>query len=72
MGWFGLLKLLLSAAYEVAKFVNARQLMAAGEAKATAKALVEIGKRLEISDQITAEIEAMTDKDLDDAWEKEP
>ena len=67
MGWFGLLKLLLSAAYEVAKFVNSRQLMAAGEARATAKALVEIGKRLEIGDQIRAEVEAMSDEDIDAA-----
>ena len=67
MGWFGLLKLLLSAAYEVAKFVNSRQLMAAGEARATAKALVEIGKRLEIGDQIRAEVEVMTDEDIDAA-----
>lgn len=67
MAWFGLLRLLLSAAYEVAKFVNSRQLMAAGEARATAKALVEIGKRLEIGDQIRAEVEAMTDEDIDAA-----
>lgn len=67
MAWLGLLKLLLSAAYEVAKFVNSRQLMAAGEARATAKALVAIGQRLEIGDQIRAEVESWSDSDIDAA-----
>jgi hypothetical protein len=67
MAWLGLFRLLLSAAYEVAKFVNSRQLMAAGEARATAKALVEIGQRLEIGDQLRAEVEAMSDDDIDAA-----
>ena len=67
MGWLSLLKIVLSLANSLANIVREKQLMDAGEAKATAKALTEIAKRLKIGREVTAQIEAMSDSDIDDA-----
>ena len=72
MGWLTLLRLLLSITDKVAGYIREQNLLNAGEARATARAMAEISRRLDISDQITAEIEAMTAEQRADAWEKEP
>jgi len=67
MGWLGLLKIVLSLANSLAGIVREKQLMDAGEAKATAKALTEIVKRLDVGKDVAAQIEAMSNDDLDAA-----
>ena len=67
MSWLSLLRLVLSLANSLAGIVREKQLMDAGEAQATAKALAEIAGRLKIGDQVGAEVAAMSDIDLDAA-----
>lgn len=65
--WLGVLKAVLSLANGIADIVREKRLMDAGEAKALARNLSELAKRLEIGAAVTAEIEAMTDTEIDDA-----
>lgn len=65
--WLSLFRAVLALANGIASIVREKQLMDAGEATATAKALTEIAKRLEIGEAVRAEIEAMTDAEIDDA-----
>jgi hypothetical protein len=58
---------MLSLANAIAGIVREKQLMDAGEAKATAKALAEISGRLAIGNEVTAAIESLTDSELDEA-----
>ena len=64
--WLGVLKALLALANGIADIVRERQLMQAGEDRAMAKQLTAIAQRLEISDAIRAEVEAMSEGDLDE------
>lgn len=67
IGWFGLLKVLISLALSIADTIREKQLMDAGEAKATAKSLVALASRLQIGNELLVEIEAMSDDEIDDA-----
>lgn len=67
MGWLALLRIVLSLANSLASIIREKQLMDAGEAKATAKALTEIVKRLDVGKDVAAQIEAMGDEELDAA-----
>lgn len=55
----------LALAHIVASYLRERQLMDAGEAKATAKSLAALSQRLGISNAVVAEVEALSDADLD-------
>lgn len=65
MAWLTALRTLLSLALAIASIVRSRQLMAAGEAKATARSLAVIAERLGIADKLRAEVEALSDSELD-------
>lgn len=65
MTWLTILRLLLSLANSVAAVVREKQLMDAGEAKATARSLAVIAERLGIADKLRAEVEALSDSELD-------
>jgi len=63
--WLTILRLLLSVADKIADIVRASQLMTAGEAKEVAKQLTGIAERLRITDEIRANVAALTDDELD-------
>jgi hypothetical protein len=65
MSWLPLLRLVLQLATAIAGIVRSKQLMDAGEAKITAKNLAALSGRLGIADQVKAEVEALSDADLD-------
>lgn len=65
MTWITILRLLLSLANSIAAVVREKQLLDAGEAKATAKSLAVIADRLGIADKLRAEVEALSDSELD-------
>lgn len=65
MGWLSLLRTLLSLALAIASIVRSKQLMDAGEAKAAARSLAVIADRLGIADKLRAEVEALSDSELD-------
>ena len=65
MTWLTILRLLLSVADKIADIVRASQLMTAGEAKEVAKQLTGIAERLRITDEIRANVAALTDDELD-------
>jgi hypothetical protein len=67
MSWLGLLQLVLRLGAALADIVRERQLLDAGAAQQAARSLAETARRLEIGDRVTAEIEAMSDNDLDAA-----
>jgi hypothetical protein len=66
MGWITVLRLLLSLLGTVADAVRDRQLLSAGEAKATAKSLAALADRLAIGRAVEAEIAALTDQQARD------
>ena len=63
----GVAKAALQLVLSVSDNIRETQLMEAGEAKATARALTEIAKRLDIGEKVRIEVEAMTDSEIDDA-----
>lgn len=65
MGWLSLLRALLSLANLIGDIIRNKQLMDAGEAKATAKALAVLQLRLGIAKEVEAETAKLTDADLD-------
>jgi hypothetical protein len=67
MTWLTLLRLLLGLADKVADIIRAKQLMDAGEAKATAKQLAGMAERLGISEALDAERDKLTIDQVKDA-----
>jgi hypothetical protein len=65
MSWLAVLKLMLVLADRVARIVQERSLLAAGEDRALAKALAAFAERLWIARQIAAETVVMRDVSLD-------
>ncbi len=65
MGWLSLLRALLSLINYVAEIIRDKQLLDAGEAVATAKSLAVLQSRLGIADQVAAEVDALSDGDVD-------
>lgn len=61
----GFLTLLLRVATIIAGYVREENLMKAGEARAVAKSMAVLSARLRLGREITAEIEAMSEDDLD-------
>lgn len=65
MGWFSVLKVVLAIANAVAGYVREKNLMDAGEAKATAASLAALSARLGIAQQVAEEVARLSDADLD-------
>lgn len=65
MSAIGLLRALLALANGIASFIREENLMKAGEARAVAKSMAVLSARLRLGKEITAEIEAMSEDDLD-------
>lgn len=61
----GILKALLALANGIAGYIREENLMKAGEARAVAKSMAALAGRLNIGREIVAEVEAMSDDDLD-------
>lgn len=66
MNWLGLLRAVLALANYLAQIVRDKQLLDAGEAKATAKSLVELQKRLDIGREVEDEIANLSDQEARD------
>jgi hypothetical protein len=64
MSWLSLLRLVLQLAVAIAGIVRSRQLLGAGEAQELARSLAATQKRLGIAAQVAAEVEALSDEDL--------
>ena len=60
MSWLALLRLLLGIADKVADIIRAQQLLGAGEDRQIAKQLASIAERLQISEALDAERDAMS------------
>lgn len=71
MTWLTVLKLVLTLADKIADVVRAKQLMDAGEAKATAKQLAGMAERLGISEALDAERNAMTVDQIKEALKED-
>lgn len=69
--WLAVLKGVLSIADKVADIVRAKQLMDAGEAKATARSLAGMAERLGISEALDAERNAMSLDQIKDALKED-
>lgn len=67
MSWLEIIKILLSLANTIAKFIQEKQLLDAGEQIAVAKSMAELSRRLDVVEQVRTEIEAMSDDELDAA-----
>ena len=67
MTWLAVIKLLLSIANTIAKFIQEKQLLDAGESIAVAKSMAELSRRLDVVEQVRTEVEAMSDDELDAA-----
>lgn len=65
MNWLAILKLVLVLADRVARIIETRGLIAAGEDRALARSLAAIAGRLGIARQIAAETAALSDAELD-------
>lgn len=65
MTWVSLLTTLLAISRTIADIIREKQLMSAGEAQATAKAIAELSHRLELGRQISKGIEDLSDDDID-------
>jgi hypothetical protein len=65
MNWLAVLRLVLVVADRVARIIQERGLIAAGEDRALAKSLAAIAGRLGIARQIAAETAALGDDALD-------
>lgn len=63
----GVAKAALQLVLSISDNIRETQLLDAGEARATAKALTEIVRRLDIGEAVRAEIEEMTDAEIDAA-----
>lgn len=60
MTWLSILKLVLTIADRLSRMVHDENLMTAGENRYVAKQLAEIQERLRITDQVIAEVNAMS------------
>ena len=65
MNLFAVFRAVLALAGILADIVREKQLMDAGEAKATAKSLAAMAERLGIAKEVAAEVAALSDADLD-------
>lgn len=65
MNWLAILKLVLVLADRVARIVETRGLIAAGEDRALARSLTAIAERLGIARRIAAETAGLSDEALD-------
>lgn len=66
MSTIAIIRLLLGLAGTLADIVREKQLMDAGEARATAKSLALLSQRLKISNEVVEEVAAMSDEELDE------
>jgi Asp-tRNA(Asn)/Glu-tRNA(Gln) amidotransferase C subunit len=67
LSWLTILRLLLSVADKIADVVRAQQLLSAGEDRQIAKQLAGIAERLEISEALDAERNAMSVDQIKDS-----
>lgn len=58
------LKALLGLSLVIAKIIQQKQLLSAGEAVAVAKSMAELSRRLGIQAEVQAETEKMSDEEL--------
>lgn len=65
MTWLKVVLALISLARLIANSINTRNLMEAGEAKATAESLAALSARLGIAQLVAAEVAALSDAELD-------
>jgi hypothetical protein len=65
MGWFALLRTLLSLASTIANIVREKKLMDAGAKAEIGRQLIEVTRSAGITDRVRAEIEAMSDEAID-------
>ncbi len=65
MTWLKVVLVLISLARLIANSINTRNLMEAGEAKATAESLAALSARLGIAQLVAAEVAALSDAELD-------
>ena len=65
MTWLKVVLALISLARIIANSINTRNLMEAGEAKATAESLAALSARLGIAQLVSAEVAALSDAELD-------
>ena len=65
MTWLKVVLALISLARLIANSINTRNLMEAGEAKATAESLAALSARLGIAQLVSAEVAALSDAELD-------
>jgi hypothetical protein len=65
MNLLAVFRAVLSLATILADFVRDKQLMDAGEAKATAKSLAALSQRLGIANQVEAEVAALSNDEID-------
>lgn len=63
----GVAKAALQLVLSISDNIRETKLMDAGEARNVAKQMTELSKRLDIGEQVRAEVEAMTDAELDAA-----
>lgn len=61
----GILRALLALANGIAGYIREENLMKAGEARAVAKSMAALAGRLNLGRDIVAEVEALSDDDLD-------
>lgn len=64
--WLKVFRIILSLANSVAEIIRNNKLMDAGEAKHFAKDLALLQERLGISDQVAAEVEKLSDQQVDE------
>jgi hypothetical protein len=65
MSWIAFFRVVMSLANSVATIIREKQLMDAGEAKATAKSLASLSSRLGIAQAVATEVANLTDIELD-------
>jgi hypothetical protein len=70
MGWLSLFTGLLKLANLVLGIVQQKQLMDAGAKMQLARDLAELAKRGQVADQVSLEIDKLTDADLDEELRK--
>jgi hypothetical protein len=66
MGWLTILRLVLSIANSIAEVVRDKQLLDAGEAKATAKALADTAETLGVAKAVKARLANASEAEIDD------
>ena len=67
MTWLTILRLLLSVADKISVIVRSQQLLGAGEDRQIAKQLASIAERLQISEALDAERDAMSLEQIKDS-----